>query len=68
MTAHSRIAKHAYPGKVAIRHAIETARECGIDVGGIEVCPDGTIRIMEARAVPKQPESLYDQLKAAGQL
>lgn len=58
----------AYPGKVTIRKMIETARECGIDVAGFEVCLDGTIRVMEARAVPKQSESLYDQLKASGQL
>lgn len=57
-----------YPGKVAIRHAIEAARACGLDVAGLEIAADGTIRIMEARAVPQKPDTLYDQLKAAGQL
>ncbi|UAK24376.1 hypothetical protein [Sphingomonas nostoxanthinifaciens] len=68
MNAPARLGKTAYPGKVAIKHAIEAARSLGIDVAGIEISPDGTIRIMEARAVPKPADSLYDQLKAAGQL
>jgi hypothetical protein len=68
MNAPARIEKAGYPGKVAIRHAVEAAKACGIDVAGLEVSPDGTIRIMEARAVPTKPESLYDKLKREGQL
>ena len=60
--------KHAYAGKVALRRAIEAARANGIDVAGFEVSPDGTIRIVEARAMPQQPTTLYDELKAAGRL
>jgi hypothetical protein len=58
----------AYPGKVAIRHVVEAARDLGIDVAGLEVAPDGTIRVMEARAIPQQPKSLFDQLEAEGKI
>jgi len=68
VTAQARIDKPRYAGKVALRQAVNWARELGLDVAGFEMSPDGTIRIMEARAVPQQPESLYDQLKADGKL
>lgn len=59
----------AYPGKVAIRHAIEAARDLGLDVAGFEVTLDGTIRVIDARALPKAaPASLFDQLEAEGRL
>ena len=61
-------AKQAYPGKVAIRHVIEAAKACGLDVAGVEVAPDGTIRAMEARAMPQQSEDLFDQLEREGKL
>jgi len=53
----------AYPGKVAIRHAVEAAKACGIDVAGIKVSPDGTIELVEARAVRTPGESLFEQWK-----
>ena len=37
-----------YPGKVAIRRAVEAARANGIDVGSVQVSPDGSIRIIES--------------------
>lgn len=61
----------AYPGKVAIRQVVEAARSVGIDVAGIEVTLDGTIRAIEARAIPKtpdKPQSLFDQLEAEGKI
>lgn len=64
MGAHAR--QPVYPGKVAIRHAVEAAKACGLDVGGLEVCPDGTIRIMDARAMPKLPADEFERLQAAG--
>jgi len=57
-----------YPGKVAIRHVVEAAKAAGLDVGGIEVSPDGTIRVLEGRNIPKPAESLFDQLEAAGKI
>lgn len=40
----------AYPRKSDIQRAVETARSLGLDVGGYEVKPDGTIRVFEVRA------------------
>jgi hypothetical protein len=41
-----------YPRGAEIKRAVDAAKACGIDVAGFEVCPDGTIRIVEARTVP----------------
>lgn len=32
---------------------VAVARECGLDVTGIEVSPDGAIRVIESREAPK---------------
>ncbi len=40
--------KPAYAGKSAIRRVVQAARESGIDVAGIEVPPDGRIRVFGA--------------------
>lgn len=61
----------AYPGKVAIRQVVQAARDLGIDVAGFEVTLDGTIRVIDARAMPTKaaaPQSLFDQLEAAGKI
>jgi hypothetical protein len=63
MNAPASFSKPRYPGKVAIRHAIETARALGLDVAGFEVSPDGTIRILEARTLPQQPMNDFDRLE-----
>ena len=60
--------RRSYPGKVAIRHVVEAAKACGLDVAGVEVNPDGTIRVVEARAMPSGPESLFDQLERQGKI
>ncbi len=52
MTAQARL---RYPGKVALRQAIDAAKACGVDVGAVEVSPDGSIRIIDKAAVPKAP-------------
>ena len=39
----------AYPTKPAIQRAVEIARSVGLDVGGYEVKPDGTIKVFEVR-------------------
>lgn len=56
-----------YAGKVQIRHVVEAARSAGLDPAGIEALPDGTIRVVEARALPKS-KSLFDELEERGQL
>lgn len=47
--------KPTYAGKVQIRHMIEAAKAAGLDVGGIEAAPDGTIRILSSQMA--QPTS-----------
>lgn len=59
--------KRIYPGRVAIRHVIESARACGLDVAGVSVSPDGTIKILEARA-SQSSESLFDRLEREGRI
>lgn len=58
----------AYPGKVAIRHVIEAARACGLDPAGVEVSADGTIRVVEARALPAEKPGLFEELERQGKI
>ncbi|MGZ8286654.1 MAG: hypothetical protein ACXW27_08645 [Allosphingosinicella sp.] len=62
------LAAKLYPSQAAVERAIRAARAGGLDVGGVEVAPDGTIRVMEARAMPKPAEDLFDQLEREGRL
>lgn len=59
-------AKARYPTKAKIETLgpvlVKVARDCGLDVAGIEVSPDGAIRVLEAPAAA-QSGSLFDQLK-----
>jgi hypothetical protein len=66
MNAPARLSRPGYAGKVAIRHLIEAARAAGLDPAGIEALPDGTIRVVEARAMPKG--TLFDELERSGKL
>lgn len=53
-----------YPRKAEIERSVAAAKACGLDVAGIEVSPDGTIRIVEARAVTPPPVSEFDRYEA----
>ena len=57
-----------YPGKVAIRQAVERARAVGLDVGGFDLLPDGTIRVLDVRvfAAPKDEFARWDQAGLLG--
>lgn len=57
MTSHNRI---RYPTKAAIKRAVDSARELGIDVAGFEVSPDGKIRVLPQQATA---ESDFDRWK-----
>lgn len=48
-----------YPRKVEITRAVTAAKACGIDVAGVEISPEGHIRLLEARAIP-QPQNDFD--------
>jgi len=56
--------KHRYAGKVAWRQAAEWARELGLDIAGIEMSPDGSIRVFGARAFPKAPANDFDRFES----
>lgn len=53
-------ARRAYPRKVEIMRLVAAAREGGLDVAGIEISPEGHIRLLEARAIP-QPQNDFDR-------
>jgi hypothetical protein len=50
----------AYPRKVEIERAVSAAKASGMDIAGIEISPDGHIRLIEARAIP-QPQNDFDR-------
>lgn len=58
--------RRLYPKKIEITRMIAAARAAGLDVCGFEVSPDGSIRIIEARAMPKQPMDEFARMEAAG--
>lgn len=60
MTAQRKI---SYPRKSVIERTVAAAKACGLDVAGFEVSPDGTIRIMEGRAVPKDPANDFERFQ-----
>lgn len=61
MTAQARI---RYPSKSAIARAVEAARALGLDVVGFEVAPNGSIKVIDAKAVPRQAISDFDRYEA----
>lgn len=70
MNAQTKRPRVRYPTDKKIRSLAPTlvsvARELGLDVNGIEVSPDGSIRVIESRAAPAAPtndfEKFQDQL------
>jgi hypothetical protein len=63
MNAQTKVkARYATPAKV--KAFVTLARELDIDVAGFEVSPDGTIRIVEARAAPQQPMNDFDRFES----
>jgi len=57
-------ARLSYPSKAQITRVLQAAKAFGIDVAGFEVSPDGTIRIMEARAVKPAPANDFERFEA----
>jgi hypothetical protein len=56
-----------YPRKAEIARAVEAAKSCGIDVTGIEVSFDGTIKVLGA-GLTSSTESEFDKWNKAGRL
>lgn len=57
-----------YPGAVAIKRAVAAAKAAGIEVGGLEVTPQGVIRILRAGEKPVDEQDEWAQWDAAGKL
>jgi hypothetical protein len=55
--------KRPYAPPSKISQMIEAARKSGLDICSFEVSPDGTIRMMEARAPSSTPD-LFERLEA----
>lgn len=47
-----------------VERTVKAARAAGLPIGGLEVAPDGTIRIITAEARESVPASPFDQWKA----
>ena len=52
--------RRGYPTQATIDRVIRAARKAGISVGGIEVSPDGVIRILDASEI-QRPKSQADE-------
>lgn len=61
-------AKPHYAGAVAIRRSIAAARKSGLDVAGLEILPDGTIRLLDMRLAPRATDDLFERLEREGRL
>jgi hypothetical protein len=57
-----------YPRKAEIERVVSAVRASGVDVGEVHVCPDGSIKVTEARRAGDVPQSVYDRLEAEGRL
>lgn len=62
MGEHRRI----YPKKFEITRLVAAARAAGLDVAGIEVSADGSIKLVEARAMPTKAMTEFERMEAAG--
>lgn len=58
----------SYPRKAEIERTVAAAKACGVKVASIEVAPDGSIKVSEAKAAAAQPPSEFDRWDGAGRL
>lgn len=49
-----------YPNKQTLKRLVDNARAAGIDVAGVEMAPDGTVRLLPPLA---DPASDFDRWK-----
>ena len=59
-TEHRKNQRRRYPTQAAIDRIVRAARKAGISVGGVEVSPDGVIRILDASEL-QRPKSEVDE-------
>jgi hypothetical protein len=65
---HAALSVRDYPTATAIAHVVRSAKKLGVDVAGVEVSPDGTIRVVDARVAKPPPATLFDELEQQGKL
>lgn len=59
---------NVYATAAAVRRAISAVRVAGIEVGSVELAPDGSIRINAAKMSPPTPANEFDRWDASGRL
>jgi hypothetical protein len=62
------VTARGYPRKLEIERAIAAAKASGVNVSAIEVSPNGTIKLSEARGAAAQPPDEFERWDAAGRL
>jgi hypothetical protein len=50
-----------YAARSQIKRVIDAARDAGIEIGGVEVTVDGTIRVLALNQVQRAPMSEFDR-------
>jgi hypothetical protein len=56
----------SYPSVAVIERIVRGAKRAGLDVGGFDALPDGTVRIFTAESAARG--TLFDELDQAGKL
>lgn len=59
-TQPARRRRPSYPSKTNIMRAVTAMRESGVNVGSVEINPDGSIRVFDVGAVPK-PQDEFER-------
>jgi phage tail protein X len=62
------VPKRQYARKADIVRAVEAARACGLAVQALDICPDGTIRLLPGAAPKKDGVNDFEAWEAAGRL
>ncbi|WP_156420465.1 MULTISPECIES: hypothetical protein [unclassified Sphingopyxis] len=60
--------KNAYASSAVVRRAISAVKSTGMIIGGVELLPDGTVRLVPADTPRSEPANEFDKWDAAGQL
>jgi hypothetical protein len=57
-------AGRSYPSNALIKRLVAGARDAGIDVAGVEVTPEGVVRLISARAADSERPTAFDRFEA----
>jgi hypothetical protein len=59
--------RRRYPSPAAVKRAVKQVTDCALDVAGVEVSPDGVIRILTSQAFA-HPRDDFEAWEQAGKL